>query len=312
MIRLGAIMAKNFVYLAAIGLLFSGNPALAQQVQSKRPIVAVMDITDLSNTGQVEALSSMIQTAIEATNKFRVTDRAKMDKFLREQGLAKNGLVTSRTPGKIGGFEGADFLITGSINAYSVVTKSDLGASFLAGMMSNQAQGQTCRGAEATLSVDIKISEADTAITRYVQRLNEKQRVQTVCGGGVGQVDASALLRSAADKIANGLVTTVYPIQIAAVQADGVFVLNYGEGTMKVGDLMTVFVKGEEIRDPVTNEVLSNDETLIGAIRVSDVLGRISKADAYTPFETAPARGSIVRLATESDKVKIEKMRRRK
>lgn len=54
-------------------------------------------------------------------------------------------------------------------------------------------------------------------------------------------MNAAELFRSAADKVAAGLVTTVYPINVANAQPDGTLMINYREGTLKVGDYVTVF-----------------------------------------------------------------------
>jgi hypothetical protein len=108
-------------------------------------------------------------------------------------------------------------------------------------------------------------------------------------------------LRAAAERVATGLVTAIYPIQIAAVQGDGTMVLNYGEGTVQAGQVLGLFTKGQVIIDPATGEPLGNDEQRIGFIRVTEVTGRMSKAVAHTPFPATPAVGSIARFASASD-----------
>lgn len=302
-------MFRRFGQLLALAILLLGQQA---QAQSKRPIVAISQIEDQAGSGQAQAFSTMIETAIAATTKFRVIERSRLGNLVREQAMGKSGLVTSRNGGKMGGFEGADFLIYGTITSLSVVNKADLGSALIAGMLSNNATGQRCTSGKATLSVDIRITDADSGEVRYVRRINEEQKLATVCGGGNAQIDAAQLLRSAADKIATGLVTTVYPIQIAAVQSDGVIVLNYGEGAVVAGDILSVFIKGEVIRDPATGEVLANNEERIGAIRITDVLGRVSKAQAVTSFGSSPPIGSIVRPATDEELAAMRNSGKRK
>ena len=288
----GTTRSLSSLVLIVSGLMAAPAAVQAQGVVSK-PIVAVEKIDDLANSGQAAAFSTMIQSAIESTNKFRVIERARLDKLVGEQARAKSGLVTSRRPGKVGGFEGADFLIYGSITTLSLVRKSDFGSSILSGMLSNNNGGKTCSGGQATLSIDIKITDADSGEVRYNRRIDETQKLAVTCDTQNPSVDAAALLRSAADKVATGLVTTIYPIQIAAVQADGVIVLNYGEGAVRVGDLMSIFTKGQVIRDPATGEVIANDEQRLGGLRITDVLGRVSKAQPMGAFSSQPTVGAL-------------------
>lgn len=265
-----------------------------------KPIVAIYQMDDVARTGQADAFSRMIETSITATNKFRVIERERLNKLVGEQARAKAGLVTTNRPGRVGGFEGADFLVYGSITNVALSRKSDLGSSIMGSMFAPRGTNVSCSNAVATVSIDIKITDADTGEVRYVRRIDETQKSASVCNGEAG-VDTSLLLRSAADKIAAGLVTAIYPIQIAQVQADGVIVLNYGEGSVTPGATLSVFSKGNEIVDPATGEKLGNDETLLGLIRVTDVTARFSKAVPVNGFSSAPPVGAIVRVATPTD-----------
>ncbi len=284
-----------FVFLAVI-LGVVSSPVLAQ---GKRPVVAIYEIEDLSGNNLAQKFSTMIETAITGTNKFRVVERSGVNKLLREQGGAKSGLLTTSRPGTVGGFEGADYLVYGTITSISAKQKSNFGASLLGGLGSS-GQNPNCSNTIVSLEADIKITDANTGEVRYATRISEVQKGATSCGTE-GQIDTSALLRAAADKVATGLVITIYPIQIAAVQPDGSFVLNYGAGAVAQGTIMTVFQKGEPILDPATGEVLGYNETPYGQIQVTDVQPRFSKAVAVSNFSAPPPVGSIVRIATASE-----------
>lgn len=286
--------------------------ATAANAQSGKPIVAIYQMDDLANTGQAQTFSTMIETAITSTSKFRVIERERLNKLVGEQARAKAGLVTSNKHGKVGGFEGADFLIYGTITGVSVTHKADIGSTFLAGMLSgsNGARPQ-CSNTLATLSADIKITDADSGEVKYVTRINETLKSAAACDGN-GEVNTAALMRAAADKVATGLVTAIYPVQIAAVQADGTIVLNYGEGAIQPGAVMGVYSKGAVIRDPATGEVIANDETKLGYIRVTDVGNRVSKAEMASVFATPPQIGAIVRPASAAELQALAKPQRRR
>lgn len=291
-------------------LMLLGVGGGAAGAQRGRPVVAVYEVRDMAGTGQSAAFTTMIETAITSTSKFRVIER-KFDRLVAEQQAANSGIVTTNTPGRIGGFEGADFLIYGAITTASSSRKTDTGASIgralVGGMLSgNMGRGggllgggrstANCSKTTASLTVDIKIVDAKTGEARYATRINQSADSSSSCSGDT-QIDTASLLRVAADKIAAGLVTTIFPIQIAAVQSEGTIVLNYGEGTVTPGALMAVFAKAEAILDPATGERLSDEGAQIGTIRITEVMPRISKAVAASAFTQAPTIGAIVRPA---------------
>jgi hypothetical protein len=216
----------------------------------------------------------MVETAIETTNKFRVMERRQLGNLVQEQAMAGSGMVTTNTPGKTGGFEGVDYLIYGSITSGSVSRKHDMGASFLLGALSGRAVD--CAKAVATLVVNIKITDARSGEVKYAKEITETNESSSSCNG-TAEVDSTGLLKDAASKVANGLVMAVYPIQIAAVQPDGSFVLNYGEGSITPGSYFAIYQKGEEIKDPASGEVIGSNETKLGVIQVSEVTGRFSR-----------------------------------
>lgn len=293
------------VLIAALAAML---PAAAP-AQQRKPSVAVVKIDDLSGSDQSDRLSTMIETAVASTGKFRLIERQQMGKLMGEQVRARGGVVTTNTPGRVGGFEGVDYLIYGTITGLSARNSADMGSTMLAGLLGNK--GTTCSNMVATLAIDIKITDSDTGEIKYVTRIAESQKSATACGNKAS-VDTALLMRSAADKVASGLVTAIYPIQVAAVHGDGTLVLNYGEGAVQPGAVMAVFARGESIRDPSSGEVIGSTETKLGLVRVTEVTGRVSKAVPAAPFATAPAVGSIVRPATVEDMRAVAKPAKRR
>jgi curli biogenesis system outer membrane secretion channel CsgG len=291
------IRALTFSLLA----LTVSQPVLAQA--KKQPIVAVAKIDDNAGSGQAETLTQMMLTAIAATQKFRVMERGQTGVLLQEQQRAKSGLVTSRNGGKVGGFEGVDYLIYGTITTLSVTKKSNIGATLGMGLLSGGSgnQPQNCYGGEVTLSLDIRITDGETGQIRYVKRIDEKKKAGTICGEGVPQVNATELFRSAADNVAAGLVTTVYPMKVANAQADGTLMLNYGEGTLKVGDMVTIFRPGESVIDPDTGRSLGSSEQRMGIAQITDVQSSFSKAKGVAGFDYPAQTLDIARLSTSDD-----------
>jgi curli biogenesis system outer membrane secretion channel CsgG len=292
-------MRRHLTLLLAAMLLMPA-PCLAQ---ANRPSVGIFQMEDLANTNAAATFSTMIETAIASTNRFRVIERERLGRLLGEQGRARAGVVTSRNPGRIGGFEGVDYLIYGTITSVQATSREGVGEAVVGGLLSG-LQGRNgnthCSNQAATLAVDIRITDSSTGEIRNASRISETQRVAMVCGGQ-SNIDVPLLLRAAAERIAGTLVTAIYPIQIAAMQPDGTIILNYGDGTIQTGAILAVYARGQTIRDPTTGQVIGNDETKLGLIRVNDVTGHMSRAMAVAPFAVPPQVGAIVRPASAED-----------
>jgi hypothetical protein len=162
-------------------------------------------------------------------------------------------------------------------------------------------QPQNCYGGDVTLSLDIRITDGETGQIRYVKRIDERRKAGTICGDGVPQVNATELFRGASDKVAAGLVTTVYPMKVANVQADGGLMLNYGEGTVRLGDFLTIFRPGEAVIDPDTGKPIGSSEERVGIAQVTDVQTSFSKAKQFAGFASPAMTRDIARPTTEAD-----------
>lgn len=245
-------------------------------------------------------MTTKVGEAIVATGRFVVPERQQLKALVGEQALAKGGVITTDTPGKIGGFEGADYVIYGTVGQISTRPVSDFGSSLLASL-STGGNSQNCSQILVTMPLSLRITDSSSAIVKYQSRIESYWRSGLVCNGQQPGIDTNALMTDAANKAASALVTAIYPMQVAAVQADGLIVLNYGEGTVKMDEMLVIYQSGEEIVDPTTGEVLGANETKLGLIKVTEVLPRISRAKPVTALASAIPTGAVVRSATAAE-----------
>jgi hypothetical protein len=144
------------------------------------------------------------------------------------------------------------------------------------------------------MEADIRITDTNTGEVRYATRISQEQQSATVCGGGT-QIDSAGLLRASADSIATGLVTTIFPIQVAAIQGDGTVILNYGSGALAIGDFLMIYGETTEVPDPSGTGTIKIDGERIGAIQVTDVQTTFSRAVQVTPFNVPLSVGTVAR-----------------
>ena len=167
--------------LVIFGLVAVPPSALGQG----KPVVAVRQIEDLAGTGQSEPFTAMVQAVVAQTGRFRVRERG-FDQLLGEQQDANNGLVTTNTPGRTGGFEGADFLIYGKITAASSGREADEGAQLGNRLLSRMTRGlaggsSNCSRSTATLAVDVKVVGGSSGEIRYAKSLTQNSQTATSC-----------------------------------------------------------------------------------------------------------------------------------
>jgi curli biogenesis system outer membrane secretion channel CsgG len=298
--------------------------ALAQSgITARKPVVSVNEIEDLARTGQASVLREMIETTIINTGKFRVIEQGGHGTsiLLAEQQRAKAGLSTSNTPGKIGGFEGVDFKIYGAITTAAASVKADTSANFgrvAAGTFldafvgrgagSSMRASANCTSSSATLAVDVRITDGKTGEAVFAKTITQTTGGETVCGG-VGHADVSGLLRAAAENVSMGLATIMYPVKVVEIDEDGNALLNYGEGLLSPGEVFALFSQGKKVIDPDTGAIIGNSEKLLGLVRITEVMPKMSKAEFATNFAAPPAVGSIAREATPQQMQLLAKKR---
>lgn len=267
----------------------------------RKPIVAVQRINDPTNSGQADTLKTMIQTAVVGTGKFRTIERD-FGQLDTEQALARSGRTTTNRPARSGGYEGADFIIYGTITTASRDRQGDSGAEIGRAMVGQflgvNMGGGNCNKAMASFAVDVKIVDTVTGEVKFAHPLTSRSVSSTTCSGDAS-IDLVPVLRDIANQTAMGLTITMYPIKVAAVQADGVFILNYGEGALSVGTVLGVYGQGAAIIDPDTGAVLTSEGAELGRIQVTEVTTRFSKAVPLSPFASAPPTGAVARVLAD-------------
>lgn len=72
------------------------------------------------------------------------------------------------------------------------------------------------------------------------------------------------------------MVAAIYPIQVVKVISKNTAAVSRGEGSVKVGDWFTVFLMGEEMRDPQSGESLGVLEIEVGKGKITSVTPKYS------------------------------------
>lgn len=239
------------------------------------------------------AFGDMLTTALVKTNKFNVIERDRMAEILQEQGLSLEGIAAGGFEGGGMNLQGVDYVLTGAITEYGTQAKASTFGGFSGG-------SETAR-----MAVDVRVLEVATGAIGYADTVAAEAsmggafQVEGVlsAGGADSSGAMGEVMRLSAQNVTNAVVTSIYPIKVVRVQANGEVMLNYGEGLLAGGEVLDVFTQGEAFIDPDTGEELGREEELIGKLSVTSVQSRFSKANVIQG--SGIADGMLARITNE-------------
>jgi curli biogenesis system outer membrane secretion channel CsgG len=243
---------------------------------------------------ETSALTNRFITALVQTRKFDVVDRDKLDKVLAEQQFGESGMLDPARCVKAGKIIGADYFLSGQISFFTA-TETIKENPYVAGNFTHDCILQIRVDMRIVDTRTSKIVAAEVGDARYEVKFQSQDPRFT-------QVSAELLdhvQRQLCDTLTIKVIDGVYPIKVIG-WTDGVAFLNRGEGGgLRPGDVLDVYSVGEEMVDPDTGASLGATETKIGALQVTSVEAKFSKA---APFGTAMAqvpKGSICRRSKD-------------
>ena len=285
-------MKKRLV--VTLGLL----AAVASSVvaEAAKPRVAVLQFKDKTSRYSWyqagEAAQDMFVTELVKSGKYRVIDREQLDALMAEKNLSLSGEIDPKTAVKAGKLLGVEYFVTGALTELGVV---DRGARVpgWGGMPSVRVGSQKMDAA-----IDARL--INTASGEIVWADSAKETTSDasvfVAGAGGGAEDRRKLdrvIRPVVVKLAQSMATANVGTsglggasdasgiagKIARVEGSTIY-LNVGsEAGIKEGDAFDVYRVGNVIKDPDTGEVLGTDETKVGSVKVTKVMGaRLSSA----------------------------------
>ena len=105
--------------LFAFLLIFIAGTLMA----ADKPVVAVNEFKNETSAGwwyggAGRDLADMLANELQATGKFKLVEREKLDAVMDEQDLADSGRIKKGTGAKIGKLTGAQYIVTGSLSSY--------------------------------------------------------------------------------------------------------------------------------------------------------------------------------------------------
>ena len=285
-------MKKSLVAALGLAAALASSTALAA-----KPRVAVIEFKDKTShyyswyeAGR--AAQDMFVTELVKTGKYRVIDREQLAALMQEKNLSLAGDIDPKTAVKAGKLLGVEYFITGALTELGVANRGARVPGF-GGLPSVRVGSQKMDAAIDARMINTTTGEivwADTA----TESTSDASVFVAGAGGGVeDQRKLDRVLRPVVVKLAASMGKAEAPTsglggasdasgvagKVAKVEGGSIF-LNVGaEAGIKEGDSFDVYRVGNVIKDPDTGEVLGADETKVGKVKVTKVMGaRLSSA----------------------------------
>jgi TolB-like protein len=227
-------------------------------IVGERMSVAVLPFeTHGGATDLGQTMLDKLITQLVNLHRFKVIERSQLDKVLKQQALGQSGVVDEKTATAVGHVLGADAVLIGSITQD-----------------------------EKKISMDARLVDTETG-----EVLTSKD--------AYGKAADPEELRKMATRIAVDVYNAMPLAQGTVIKVEtSEFMVDLGEDKgLKKGMKVVVFKEGEEIKHPVTGELLGRKTTKLGEIILKDV---------QTKFGTGEAVGEKEGTIEVGDKVIVK------
>jgi TolB-like protein len=214
------------------------DPSRVTQVGT-RLALAVLPFTAKGGTDQIaEIATEKMVTRLVNLRRFKVIERAALEKIMTEQQFQTSFMVDEQTAVKLGKVVGADAIVLGSINTVDGVTKVNARV------------------------IDTETSEAIVAKDEQVE--------------GTALPDIEKTVEHVAIMIYNEL--PLVEGYVVSIDGDQVYIdLGTSKGIRK-GSKCVVFREGDKIVHPVTGEILGSKVSKLGELVVVDAQQKLAAA----------------------------------
>ena len=241
------------------------NDKEATAMEKDSPVLREMVSTKAHKSGKF--------TVVEQTRKDEIKDQMdnEMDGDYAESSLIQRGELT-----------------TAKYSAFGTITRFET---------DRTQKGLSVVGGSETvimeMTLDLRVVDNTVGTIVCSDQVTGKISTGTSQAGFMGFGSASEnqgaigeLLDNLAQNVVAKIVTTLYPIKIISVNVDEkVVMISAGEALVSVGNRLAVYAQGAQVVDPDSGEVLGNEESTVGEVRVIETQARFSKCEIVIPLQ---------------------------
>jgi hypothetical protein len=235
-----------------------------------------------------EQFSQYLNTILARNEKFTVLDRDTQAAILKEKQILapENAPLEERM--RLGEALGADYMLVGTVPQAKITVEEKY----------NPVISATSRRFTAILEAEYRLIVGPTrqvaASDQLRIKLEDAQVKALMAKWESDRIDYDEMERNlvqrAAMQIADMVSDYLYPIRVAAVQENGMLILNQGGKRFAEGDILEVSKPGADVIDPDTGKSLGAAQMQVATIKITKILPRIS----YAALTQGTAANTIV------------------
>lgn len=260
--------------------------AKGDQMKRLKKRVAVFDFEDKTEhrhrwwTGQPvgEGMADMLTTELVKSGQYIVIERQSIESIMKEQQLGMTGAVTSQSAAKVGQLLGVELAIVGAVTEFGWA-KSGSGIN-----LKQKGFGFGISSASATVGIDVRFINTSTGEILAADNVRKEKskkglKIDTQKLGFKNRNDFDQSLvgkatREAIEdimgKVDSQMTALPWQAKVIKVTGNNCYINSGAESGVNIGDVFSVYQKGEELIDPDTGLSLGSEETKIGEIGVAN------------------------------------------
>ncbi len=202
-----SIVIGSLILFVSLFFLFNDSYSAVKQT------IAVLDFESIGSEEHLgKAVSEIIRTELIDTNKYRVVERAQINKTISEQKFQKSGLIDDKSAVELGKLLGADLIVIGSV--VKIGTSYTINSRLIDTKTGEAKMGKNATGNDLNLLTALSRSLLDSLLgitPRKQQRDAENSTgrgtdaglriIKALYGAGNAQVDVTENMKN---RISNG------------------------------------------------------------------------------------------------------------
>lgn len=204
-----------------------------------------------------ELLVGDFSKALVGSRRFDVLNRENQNLFEKEKAFITGGDAAKAEVARLGQATGADYLVIVNLQGLNVANDR---------REKIQMTGETLVSSAASGTVSVEVIEFASRKVKWTG--SEKFSANYNGATSVSSGNLSTLISGASEKLVNQLVATIYPIEVVKVLSKNMAVINRGSTSIKEGQKLTIYLKGEELTDKQSGESLGALEIKVGKGKV--------------------------------------------
>jgi curli biogenesis system outer membrane secretion channel CsgG len=262
----------------------------------------------------VQGIEAIITDVMNRTGRFRLVERTVLNQQIREQDLGAAGRISKPSAARIGKILGAKYQIQAVVTNYDPgVEGQNIGiGGLLGGRAGALLGGVGIKSSKSLVGMNFRLINSETSEIVYTKQVESVISESGLSFGGAGFGGRGALGgflsnysrtpigQAVIAAINKGVYALVQQIGTSAASGSVVTVkgkkvyINMGKGTVRPGEQLTVFSKGEALIDPETGLSLGGEDEKIGTVEVTTVKKKYSIARAIRGKTSRFKKGSKV------------------